>query len=68
MEDAGAKLCEHGGHALAQRRSAAVGQPFADGQQCVSGKTRPLAATVDDGRTNAHFLALRVRGARRFSL
>ena len=68
LEDAGAKLCQNGGHALAQRRCAALGKTLTHGQQGVCWQAWPLAATVDDGGAYAHFLALRVRGARRFSL
>ena len=67
LEDAGAKLCQNGGHALAQRRSAALGKTLTHGQQGVCWQAWPLAATVDNRRTYAHFRALRVRGARRFS-
>ena len=67
LEDAVAKLGENGVDALAQRRCAAFGQPFTDGEQCVGGKAGPITATVNDARTDAHLRALRVRGARRFS-
>ena len=65
--DAVAKLAKNGHHAVLERRCAALGKTLADGQQCVRRKAGPLTATVDNRRTDAHFLALRVRGARRFS-
>ena len=62
-----AKLAKNGDHALLKRRRPARGQPLADGQQCVGRQTWPLAAAVNGRRPDAHFRALRVRGARRFS-
>ena len=66
--DAIAKLLQRSGDALAERRCAAISKALTHGQQGVSRQAGPLAATVDNGRTDAHFRALRVRGARRFSL
>ena len=65
--ESGAKLLERSGHALAERRRAALGQPLADGQQCVGWKAWPLSRAVDDARTDAHLRVLRVRGLRLFS-
>ena len=61
------KLLKRVDHALAKRRCATLGQSFADGQQCVVWKAWPIAATVDDGRADAHLRVLRVRGLRLFS-
>ena len=67
LANAVAKLGENGHHAIAQRRCATLGKTLTDGQQCVGGQAGPLAATVDDGRADAHLRALLLRGARRFS-
>ena len=65
--DTVAKLAKNGHNAVLERRCAALGQPLADGQQCVGGKAGPITATVDDAWADAHLRFLRVRGARRFS-
>ena len=65
--DAVAQLAKNGHHPVLERRRAALGKKLADGQQCVCWQAGLLARAVDNGRTDAHFLALRVRGARRFS-
>ena len=68
LANAVAELFKNGHYAVLERRRAALGKKLADGQQCVCWQAGLLVRAVDNGRTDAHFLALRVRGARRFSL
>ena len=67
MEDAAAELSQGSDHAISERRCAALSQPLADCEQCACWQTWPLAATINNGRPDAHFRALLLRGARRFS-
>ena len=67
LANAVAKLAKNGHHAVFQRRCAAFGKTLADGQQCACWQTGAITRAVNDARTNTHFLALLLRGARRFS-
>lgn len=66
--DSVAKLLQCGYHAILQRRSAALRESLADGEQCPGRKAWPLPRAVNDGWSDAHLRLLLVRGARRFSL